>query len=841
MIRHVVISLAMLLAPTFAWSASSFEIESLREKHHVTADRTLYHSREKVYEAFGHVVVSSHGQRLSADYVWVDENTKEMKARGNVIFVNQKMTVQAAEITYNLDTSIGSIFYGKVFNDFYTLKGQLIRRISEERFLTTEGEYTTCKDCAESWKLSAKYVDMTMEGYAFLDSVYVKLKDVPTLYLPYAILPVKTKRQTGLLFPRMGASTNNGFIFMQPLFIAIDSHQDMTIAAGKYSRRGLRYEGEYRYKSFNGIGGQFNYYQTNDRTDNAPSRKRTAIKADNELPISDHLGMRWRVREVLDRDYLEDFSDDMEGLHLSALESNALATAWYNDFFLSAEVRRYRNMLYDRRTTFDTGMVQATPTIHGGLKERTLLGPLMGSFYGRFDNFTRGNGSFQDQNNNRLFDENFASSVENPELVRAGQRFIFSPELSMPFRIGRYLSIGPSVQYNEIRYNFNVPLVNGTNLGPTSRRYLQSKVEASAVLEKVYDYNGQKVSRLKHQLVPFMTFSYIPWIRQNEDNIFQKQLSQRSEGLFDQYDIVPVTNSTSFLRFPQGKSIYYGVTSRLIRKLKRQEEMPRAYPYDLLPPSAPKKYLTPQNRRQELMVERDKLWDANNPRYEDYQEIWNVNISQAFDFIEARNQQAIIDQQERTNQIVTGDRKRAFSYLQANSTFSIDQFSHRVEYRYYPRIVTLPDLTHPTESVLRNKHKVFTALDWNWVSMTNLRKTRSFERGVSLSYTNNSLPDASRNIGSDLRWSVNDFINMKLKYNFDLLSHNQLQWTAMTQLVHPSECWGVALHYDWLRTRTPVNHELGFELLLNITGAGFMGTAPGASGGSGHSTVFGGI
>lgn len=812
-----------LAQPLPGYGASSFELDSLTEKHHVTADRTLYHSNEKVYEAFGHVVVSSKGQRLSCDYLWIDNNTKDMKARGNVIFVDKDTTVQAAEIHFNLDTGIGSIFYGKVFNDRYTLKGQLIRKVSDERFLTTEGEYTTCKDCAESWKFSAKYVDLTMEGYAFLDSVFIKVKDVPTLYIPYAILPVKTKRQSGLLFPRISASTNNGFMFVQPLFIAISPHQDLTVGAGRYSVRGMRYEGEYRYRSFNGIKGQVNFFHTGDRRPEAARRSRVALKTENEWPFSKHFGMRFRGNEVLDREYIYDFPEDMGGQYYPSLESNLIANAPFNDFYASVEARRYRNLLTPGKTGFDGGTVQALPTAHFGLKERQIAGPLLGSFYGRYDKFNRRNGAFTDQNANKFFDPNFNVSGVNgatTEMIRESDRFILSPEISAPFRLGPYLNIGPSAQYNEIRYQFNVPVGPGQTLRHTFNRYVQTKLEASTVLERVYDYDGEKVSKVKHQLQPFMTFSYIPWMDQNNDHPFQQQVAKRTtEGIFDQYDVIPVTNSTSFLRYPQGKSVYYGFNSRLIRKMKTLEEIPRAYPYDLLPATKPKKkYPAPRNYKEELGIERDQLWDQYNPRYDVYEEIWNVQVSQAFDFKDAKYH--------------ADDPKRAFSYLLARSSFSIPHFSHYFEYKYFPRILPpATTLTSPVASPLHNKHFFTTRVAWDWVSRTNYRGTRSFIRSMGLSYSNNSQPTPGRSAGVDFTWSVNDFVSFKGNYNYDLLTHKQLLWSTSAKLTHPSECWGLGVKYDWDGNRSPKRGEVGFELLLNLMGTGFSGFSRDGSGG----------
>lgn len=805
-----------------ALAASSFEIDSEKNKHHVTADRTLYHSRERVYEAFGHVVVSSQGQRLSCDYLWIDEKTKEMKARGNVVFVDKESTIQAAEIHFNLMTGFGSIFYGKVSNDLYSLKGQLIRKVSEDRFLTTEGEYTTCKDCAESWKLAARNVDMTIDGYAFMDSVFIKIKDIPTLYIPYLIVPVKTRRQSGLLFPRIGKDSNHGFVYVQPLYWAINDHQDATFSAGRYTGRGERFEFQYRYQSYDGIRGQLDFFRTGDR-DSTVTKHRTAFRTEHDWSVAKNFGMKWRVYEIFDRDYYLDFPEDMPGRTLPTLESNAVASAPFDEFFLSVEAKRYRNLLYQNPKGFDGSTVQAIPTVHLGVKERRIGGPLLASFYGRYDSYRRGAGSYYDSNQNKVYDKGV-------DPLRETDRMIFQPEISAPFRIGNLMSIGPSLQYNDLRYTFKAPGVDATET-----RYLQAKLEASTVFEKVYQYNGEKVSRVKHQLSPFLTFSNIPWIYQGStSHPFNGGLGQldKPSGLFDQYDIVPLTNDTNFLRYPQGKSIYYGFTSRLIRKLRSpSERQPRAYPFDLVKEKE-KTYPKPLNRKMELQNERNQVWDKFDPRYGDYQEVWTVNVTQAYDFknTERRNSKGEIDS------------KRAFSYLLGKSNLDIDQFHHSLEYKFFPRIVRrdLNALGQPTgETTFNNKHSLSTSATWYLQSLTNLRSTRSFVRSLSGNFSITPDPNRSRTVGGGLDWSFNDFVNLKFNYGYDLLSKHQLSWSAQTTLTHHSECWGVLVRYDWLRTREPKHSVIGFELLLNLMGTGFLGSKQAGEGGPGG--VFGGI
>jgi lipopolysaccharide assembly outer membrane protein LptD (OstA) len=804
-----------------AFASSSFDLETVSELYHITADRTLYHSRERVKEAFGHVVVSAEGKRLACDYLWVDDNTKEIKARGNVIFVDRESTVEAAELNFNMDTGFGSIFYGRVYNDLYSLRGQLIRKVGEGRYLTTAGEYTTCKDCPESWKLAARNVDLTVEGYAFMDGVFIKVKDIPTLYLPYLVVPVKRKRQTGLLFPRMGGYSNHGFVFVQPLFVAIDDHQDATIAFGKYSDRGLRYEMQYRYKSYNGITGQLDGYYTDDRN-YAHGSNRKAVKIQNEWPFFDHFGMRWRFLEMRDRDYIFDFTEDLSATSLPAIESNAVAQAPFNDFFLSTEVRRYRNIVYDEPIGTDGGMVQTTPTVHFGVKERRLAGPVLGSFYGRFDNFTRRNGAFQDlrlttgnKERDGIFNPDFSDPLRQ-ERLREAKRYIVSPQLSMPFSVGRFMSLTPSVQANQINYRFSLPPPNQP-LGGTDTSYVRWRIEARSTLERVYDYDSATISKVKHQLSPFVAYSYIPGVRMDRRHVFQQQL-QTADGLFDQFDIVPYTNSTNFQRYPEGRSIYYGFESRVIKKNKRADDMPRAYPYDLLPPPKPKQYAIPKNRKQELEVLYARNWDEHHPNYDLYSEVWTLSASQAYDFIDAENNPL--------------DKKRAFSFLLAKSNLILDKFSNNIEFKYYPSFLR-PQDTNTQALTFHDKKNFYSSTNWIWKSASNMHGTRSILRSLNFAYSRNEVPDFSHGLEGTINWSLNDFMHVTFGGSWDFLEHKQKNWLANLTILHPSECWGLFFHSDWAPSRIPNRASFGVELMLNLTGSGFMGakSMQGQSGG----------
>ena len=343
----------------------------------------------------------------------------------------------------------------------------------------------------------------------------------------------------------------------------------------------------------------------------------------------------------------------------------------------------------------------------------------------------------------------------------------------------------------------------------TSTRYLQAKLDFSTVIENVYNYNGREVSKVKHQVSPFLTFSNIPWIQQDGRHPFHIQLQKRADGLFDQFDVVPMSNDTDFMRYPMGKSLYYGLSSRVIRKKRPEEEIPKAYPYDIPRPKRKKKIPEPMNRLQELRLLRDKRWEEFNPHFENYEEIWMVNLSQAYDFKAAEKY---------------ADKKRAFSYLLATSNFSLDRFSNSFEYKYFPRVFRKADGETP-EEIQSNRRYFSSSISWEFQKLQNLKKTRTYSRSISLKYTNSTLPySGSHSVGGTFDWSYNDLMNTKLEYRYDFLSEMQVGWSIANTFIHPSECWGVMARYDWSPSSSTGNRgNFGFQFLLNLMGTGFSG------------------
>ena len=571
---------------------------------HITGDRTLYYSKTKAHEAFGHVVMSSNDRRLSADYVWIDTKTGDTKASGNVVFASSQRTIYAAEIHFNIHSGLGSIFYGLITNGRYHLRGQLIREVSKNRFVATEGEYTTCLDCSESWRVYAQSIDLSSDGYVFMTGVYLFIKDIPALYLPYLVLPAKTERQSGLLFPRISNSSLHGFTLYQPLFLAINGQQDATLSYGFYSKRGNRAGLEYRYKLLKNNEGTIDGVFIKDRT--FPDRSlRFSLQMDHTWYPFDFFKMYLRLNEVSDRDYPRVFLDDIKGNDLPALESSAVLMSDFDDFFIDVEWTRLRSLIAKDKVNFDEDMVQRGPSLFGGVKEWVLWRGITGGVFFRYDRFHRGGSSF------------------TGDRLRESQRILLNPSLSYSFKIGDVLNVSPLLEYDQQFYSF------GSGTKDLLNHHLLSQVRISTALEKIYNLNGPLYSKLKHQISPFISYSNVFWRKDSPDHPFTQQI-EHGGGVFDEMDRTPITYSRDNVREPLGNAISYGFTSRLIRK-RREEKHISFYPYDLTK-TIEKKYPKPQNMAQEIQIVKQRHWDKNAPDYSLYKEVWLLAVNQSYDF-----------------------------------------------------------------------------------------------------------------------------------------------------------------------------------------------------------------
>ena len=159
------------------------------------------------------------GKRIRADHIEVQTSTRDGVATGNIVFQTGSDRIVANRIEFNLDTERAVVFNARGFiGATYYVTGQVIRRLSEDRYEIQGGTFTTCEGDLPDWAFSFDRATFQIEGYARLEAPTMTVKGVPAAFFPWAVVPIKTKRATGFLLPGIGSSSRNGILFSPSFF-----------------------------------------------------------------------------------------------------------------------------------------------------------------------------------------------------------------------------------------------------------------------------------------------------------------------------------------------------------------------------------------------------------------------------------------------------------------------------------------------------------------------------------------------------------------------------------------------------------------------------------------------
>ena len=238
------ISFSLLIS--FAGAREKLEFD-VGEKVQVLSDKAFRRLKENEFEALGNVIITYGNQVIYGEKASLSFETGQIRMVGNVRYVSPEITLYSSELNYNLRTKDFSVGNARVLSDNYVVLGKELRRTPEGIIVGKDAEYTTCKDCPESWSIFGREVTITVGEYIRIWHAYIKAKGVVIMYLPYLVLPIKQERESGLLFPTLSLGNREGVLFQVPYYWAINNHSDMTLSPSLFGQRGYGSEFQYRH------------------------------------------------------------------------------------------------------------------------------------------------------------------------------------------------------------------------------------------------------------------------------------------------------------------------------------------------------------------------------------------------------------------------------------------------------------------------------------------------------------------------------------------------------------------------------------------------------------------
>lgn len=223
----------------------------------IEAGSMEYEFRRKLYVARagddGRVVIRQKGRRLHADWVAYSRITRRGVASGNVVITEGPDELRTAFVEFDIDTLEGVMFDAELVAEStpMELKGAEVAKTGERTYAFRDGRFTTCRcpdpDAREPWEITAESAELEVEGYGTARNSTVEVLGVPVLWLPWMIYPLKTERQSGILFPEFSYTGRNGFEVGLPIFFAAGDPVNVTLTPRWLSERGAKGDLEVEY------------------------------------------------------------------------------------------------------------------------------------------------------------------------------------------------------------------------------------------------------------------------------------------------------------------------------------------------------------------------------------------------------------------------------------------------------------------------------------------------------------------------------------------------------------------------------------------------------------------
>ena len=249
--------------------------------------------------------------RIGADQATVNNSGQQVLASGNIAFVNSQIQVKSNLIA--LDNDQNNFVMEDTLYRLNTINAQgeasQISIIQDQSLSLSDVTFTSCPMQSQDWLLKASRISVDEGdsfGQAFNTRFYVG--GVPVFYLPYFAFPVTSERQSGLLFPTISSSSDNGLDITTPYYWNIAPNVDATLAPRLLTNRGLMLTSELRFLLPQNQG-QINleYLHKDDKN---PDEARYFLRWQQSGKLSDRLEYRIDFNDVNDANHVIDFGSD---------------------------------------------------------------------------------------------------------------------------------------------------------------------------------------------------------------------------------------------------------------------------------------------------------------------------------------------------------------------------------------------------------------------------------------------------------------------------------------------------------------------------------------------------
>jgi len=335
------------------------------------------------FEAIGSVVIISGNDTMYGEKASLNVESGDVLVEGNVRFISQDITIYGSRISLKTGTNKLTVENARIITSEFNIVAEKVTKIASNKYVADKAEFTTCKDCTESWSIYGEEVHVELNQYIKIYHALTKVKGVSVLYFPFIALPIKNKRESGLLFPDISTRNDEGIGYTQPIYWAIDDSKDMTISPSFMAKRGYGSDIEFRQAITDQKWVNFNSKLLNDsiylpgkNNEDLSGGKyfRHFYSAETHLQWNNSLTQHIKITGMKDLEMIRDFDDYTdEYINDSDVGFFGFLEGRSDRFQLGLETQFRKNLLYSDSEEFDKTYVQTVPSVYFNMAPYTLL------------------------------------------------------------------------------------------------------------------------------------------------------------------------------------------------------------------------------------------------------------------------------------------------------------------------------------------------------------------------------------------------------------------------------------------------------------------------------------
>ncbi len=210
--------------------------------------RVVFHAKREEVVLLDSAWVRYGAMTVYSDSIFYDVKRHRLSAYKDVLFVSGSENITGTLLVYDVDSRKGMMRTARtaVENGFF--RADEVWLVRERVLHARRGAYTTCDHEHPHYVFFGPRVKLLMDDIAVVEPVVFKVGPVPLLAAPFWLVPVASKRKSGLMPFKVGRSSTEGFYSKNMAYYwVINDYSDLTFYADLMTKSGMqtRTEGVY--------------------------------------------------------------------------------------------------------------------------------------------------------------------------------------------------------------------------------------------------------------------------------------------------------------------------------------------------------------------------------------------------------------------------------------------------------------------------------------------------------------------------------------------------------------------------------------------------------------------